>query len=72
MVKLPKDEIIRGLRIEKECVSRDCNRDCANCDIVQEQSWLLQVYEGAIEIIENSHCQEDIDDNTRWKEVWIK
>jgi hypothetical protein len=72
MVKLPKDEIIRGLRIEKECVSRDCNRDCANCDIVQERDWLLQVYEGAIEIIENSYCQEDIDDNTRWKEVWIK
>lgn len=69
---MKKDEIIRGLRIERECVSRDCNRDCANCDIVQERDWLLQVYDGAIEVIENSCCQEDIDDNTRWKETWIK
>ena len=69
---IPVNEILCGLRIERECVSRDCNRDCANCDIVQERDWLLQVYDGAIEVIENSHCPEDIDDNTRWKEVWIK
>lgn len=46
------NEILRGLRIERECVSRDCDRDCVNCDIVQEQDWLLQVYDGAIHILE--------------------
>ena len=52
MMKLPKDEIIRGLRIERECVSRDCNRNCANCDIVQERDWLLLVYDNAIKLLE--------------------
>ena len=48
-----KNEILRGLRIERECVSRDCNRDCANCDIVQERDWLLEMYDSAITLIEN-------------------
>ena len=52
MVKLQKNEIIRGLRIERECVNRDCNRDCANCDIVQERDWLLSVYDNAIKMLE--------------------
>lgn len=51
------NEILRGLRIERECVSRDCDRDCANCDIVQEQDWLIQVYDGAI------HMLEELNDN---------
>jgi len=52
MMKLPKDEILRGLRIERECVSRDCDRNCANCDIVQERDWLLLVYDNAIKMLE--------------------
>ena len=52
MVRLPKSEVITGLRIERECVSRDCNRDCANCDIVQERDWLLLVYDNAIKMLE--------------------
>ena len=51
-MKIPKSEIIRGLHIERECVSRDCNRDCANCDIVQERDWLLLVYDNAIRMLE--------------------
>ena len=49
---MDKNEIIRGLRIERECVSRDCNRDCANCDIVQERDWLIDIYNGAIQLLE--------------------
>lgn len=60
MVKLPKDEIIRGLRIEKECVSRDCNRDCVNCDIVQEREWLIDVYNGAIQLLEGLDATNSI------------
>lgn len=52
MVKLPKSEVITGLRIERECVSRDCDRNCANCDIVQERDWLLLVYDNAIKMLE--------------------
>jgi hypothetical protein len=52
MVKLPKSEVINGLRIERECVSRDCDRNCAECDIVQERDWLLLVYDNAIRMLE--------------------
>ncbi len=51
---ITREEIIRGLKIERECVSRDCDRDCANCDIVQEKEWLLSVYDGAIKLLENT------------------
>ena len=51
---MTKQEILNGLRIERECVSRDCNRDCANCDLVVERDWLLEVYNNAIKLIENS------------------
>lgn len=47
-----REEIIRGLQIERECVSRDCDRDCARCDLVQDRDWLLSVYDGALELLE--------------------
>ena len=50
---MTKQEVLNGLRIERECVSRDCDRNCANCDIVQERDWLLEVYDSAIALIEN-------------------
>lgn len=50
---MTKQEILKGLRIERECVNRDCDRDCANCDIVQERDWLLEMYDSAIALIEN-------------------
>ena len=49
---MTKSEIIHGLRIERECVSRNCDRNCANCDIVQERDWLLLVYDNAIKLLE--------------------
>ena len=49
---MTKQEILNGLHIERECVSRDCNRDCAHCDIVQERDWLLEVYDNAIKMLE--------------------
>ena len=55
---MDKNEILRGLRIERECVSRDCDRDCANCDIVQERDWLIDVYNEAIQLLEGL---DDID-----------
>ena len=46
-----REEIIRGLQIERECVSMDCDRDCGKCDLVQERDWLLSVYDGAIALL---------------------
>jgi len=43
---------IELLEIEKKCILRneneECNRDCANCDIVQRTEDLLEAYEMAI------------------------
>ena len=38
--------------IEKECINRDCNRDCANCDIVQDVEDLNNAYDVAIKALE--------------------
>lgn len=46
-----REEIIRGLQIERECVSRDCNRDCGKCDLAQDRDWLLSVYNCAIDML---------------------
>ena len=45
------EKVIKGLQIERECVSRDCDRDCGNCDLVQDRDWLLSVYDDAIDLL---------------------
>ena len=45
------EKVIKGLQIERECVSRDCDRDCGKCDLVQEREWLLSVYDDAIALL---------------------
>jgi len=41
------------LNIERECVMRSnqCNRDCANCDLVQDESELILMYNILITMI---------------------
>ena len=50
---MEESRVIELLRIERECVRRGstCNRDCANCDIVQDTDELLEMYGTAIELI---------------------
>lgn len=38
--------------IEKECINRDCDRDCVNCDIVQKVEDLNNAYDMAIRALE--------------------
>ena len=45
-------EARRYMLIEKECINRDCNRDCANCDIVQDVEDLNNAYDVAIKALE--------------------
>ena len=49
---MTKDEVIRILKIELECISRDCDRNCGECDLVQEQNILLDAYSNAIKLLE--------------------
>ena len=49
---MDKNEVIRILKIERECISRDCDRNCGQCDLVQEQETLFKVYDEAIRLLE--------------------
>ena len=49
------EKVIKGLQIERECVSRDCDRNCGQCDLVQDRDWLLSVYDDAIELLKESN-----------------
>ena len=53
---------IKGLQIERECVSRDCDRNCGICDLVQEKEWLLSVYDDAISLLKAQEAVEPIRD----------
>lgn len=50
---MTKNEVIRILKIERECISRDCDRNCGECDLVQEQETLLDAYNSTIALLEN-------------------
>ena len=45
---MTESEAKKYMLIEKECINRDCNRDCANCDIVQDVEDLNNAYDVAI------------------------
>ena len=49
---MTRAEVIHILKIERECISRDCDRNCGYCDLVQEQETLLKVYNEAIRLLE--------------------
>lgn len=67
---MEKTEVIKYLEIERECISRDCDRNCGYCDLVQEQDVLLDAYDSAIALL--SIEPEDRDDITKWDKEWIK
>ena len=45
---MTESEAKKYMLIEKECINRDCDRDCANCDIVQDVEDLNNAYDVAI------------------------
>ena len=66
---MTKAKVIDILKIERECISRDCDRNCGQCDLAQEQETLLDAYNSAISLL--SINPEDKDDNTKWNKEWI-
>ena len=49
---MTENESKKYMLIEKECINRDCDRDCANCDIVQNAEDLNNAYDIAINALE--------------------
>ena len=39
------------LNIERECIMRQCDKDCANCDLAQDKSELILMYNILIAMI---------------------
>ena len=50
---MPLERALELLKIERECISRanTCNRDCANCELVQDDKELLEMYDLTIGIM---------------------
>ena len=55
---MTESEAKKYMLIEKECINRDCNRDCANCDIVQDIEDLNNAYDVAIKALEQEPKME--------------
>lgn len=50
---------IELLEIERECVTRDCDRDCANCELVQDRDELVTMYNTVIAQMRRDAMMED-------------
>lgn len=51
------DKAVDLLKVERECASRSCDRQCAKCDLVQEQKDVLDAYSTAIDFIERNKAK---------------
>lgn len=54
------NEAVKYMQIEKECINRDCDRNCAKCDIVQEVDDLNSAYDAAIKALEEVQQYQEI------------
>lgn len=52
------NKAIRILKNERECVGRDCDRDCASCDLVMETEDVLEALNLAIGCVQNRAYRE--------------
>jgi hypothetical protein len=78
---MTENEAKSFMLIEKECINRDCNRDCAKCDIVQEVDNLNNAYDMAIKALEEvqqyrqigtvEECREAVEKQTAKKPTLI-
>lgn len=59
------------IRIEKKCVMRNatstCDRDCVKCDLVQEDTDLIEAFQMAIFALEKIINEEDV---TVWEDMY--
>ena len=49
---MTENEAKAFLKIEKQCINRNCDRNCAKCDIVQKVEDLNSAYDTAIKALE--------------------
>ena len=56
---MDKTGIIKVLENERECVSRDCEYDCAECDLVLPREQILETYSNLLEMLSREENEED-------------
>ena len=60
---MTKQRIIELLEIEHECMLRgahnDCDRDCANCNLVQDDGELHEMYTNVIAMLKKPDVRKD-------------
>lgn len=49
--QIDREQVLDMLRTERECVCRDCDRECGKCDLSKERCWLLDMYDAAIKLL---------------------
>lgn len=54
-----QEKILHVLKTERECVSRDCNRDCANCELSLEREEILSVYDALIAMLDSEDKERE-------------
>ena len=47
----PHGRLLNVLKTERECVSRDCDRNCGKCELSLEQSEILSAYDTLISML---------------------
>ena len=51
-MEMPDRRTAELMRTELACVSRECDRHCENCDLVQDRDELIAVFHEAIRVLE--------------------
>lgn len=70
------ERAIKALTIESECVARDCDRNCGECELAVDRQWLLDAYNDALELLQRTAPRvmtpEEVRDLKTWDVVWIE
>lgn len=51
-MKMPDRRTAELMHTELACVSRECDRHCENCDLVQDKDELIAAFREAIRVLE--------------------
>lgn len=55
-----RERILKVLKTERECVSRDCNRKCGECDLTLERNDILDAYDAIISMLSDPAEKEGL------------
>lgn len=53
------EQILRVLKTERECVSRDCDRNCGACDLSLDRAEILSSYDALIGMLAANEEDEE-------------